>query len=129
MPMRSERPRPDAPVDSGTGRRGGTGALPAETMAGLGFALYAGAKLPGVVMADGTPDGNYQMWLHDRNGSAATVTQEEVWSYGPRRLWEEATAVHEAYVNDGSPGPGDFGLTVSPGGQRLWLRSPDTPLD
>ncbi|WP_342030732.1 hypothetical protein [Streptomyces melanosporofaciens] len=97
-------------------------------MTGLGFALYAGAKLPGVVMADGAPDGRYQIWLHDRNGSAATVTHGEVWQYGPRRLWEEATAVHKAYVNDGSPDSGDFGLTVSPDGQRLWLRSPDAPL-
>ncbi|MGP3946473.1 methyltransferase domain-containing protein [Streptomyces sp. 6N106] len=128
MPMRSERPGPDLPVDSGTGRRGSTGPLPIDTMTGLGFALYAGAKLPGVVMADGAPDGRYQLWLHDRNGSAATVTQEEVWQYGPRRLWEEATAAHKAYVNEGSPDSGDFGLTVSPGGQRLWLRSPDAPL-
>ncbi|MBI0300916.1 methyltransferase domain-containing protein [Streptomyces sp. PRKS01-29] len=128
MPIRSERPGPDVPVDSGTGRRGSTGALPAETMAHLGFALYAGAKLPGVVMADGTADGRDQIWLHDRKGSAATVTQGEVWQYGPRQLWEEAVAVHKAYVHDGSPDPGDFGLTVSPGGQRLWLRSPDTAL-
>ncbi|NIY65278.1 methyltransferase domain-containing protein [Streptomyces malaysiensis] len=128
MPMRSERPGPDLPVDSGTGRRGSTGALPADIMAGLGFALYAGARLPGVVMADGAPDGRYQIWLHDRKGSAATVTQEEVWQYGPRPLWEEATAVHNAYVKDGSPDVGDFGLTVSPDGQRLWLRSPDALL-
>ncbi|WP_413101033.1 methyltransferase domain-containing protein [Streptomyces sp. Inha503] len=128
MPMRSERPGPDAPVDSGTGRRSGTGELPVETMAGLGFALYAGARLPGVVMADGAPDGGYRIWLHDRNGSAATITQEEVWSYGPRRLWDEVTTVYDAYVQDGSPDSGDFGLTVSLGGQRLWLRSPDTPL-
>ncbi|WJD99684.1 methyltransferase domain-containing protein [Streptomyces antimycoticus] len=128
MPMRSERPGPDLPVDSGTGRRGPTGELSVDTMTGLGFALYAGAKLPGVVMADGAPEGRYQIWLHDRNGSAATVTQKEVWQYGPRQLWEEATAVHRAYVNEGSPDSGDFGLTVSPHGQRLWLRSPDAPL-
>ncbi len=51
-----------------------------------------------------------------------------MWQYGPRWLWEEVTAVRDAYVSDGSPGSGDFGLTVSPGGQRLWLRSPDAPL-
>ena len=125
MPMRSERPRPDAPVDSRTGRRGTPGSLPLDAPADLGFALYAGTRLPGVVMADGTQHGTYQMWLHDREGSAATVNARETWQYGPRDLWQEVTSVYGDFVTAGSPGADAFGLTVTPEGQRVWLH-PDS---
>ncbi|MFF7649400.1 methyltransferase domain-containing protein [Streptomyces sp. NPDC007983] len=121
MPMRSERPRPDAPVDSGTGRRGSPGPLPLDAPADLGFALFAGARLPGVVMADGTQDGTYQVWLHDREGSAATVNAQETWQYGPRDLWQEVTAVYDDFVAAGSPGADVFALTVTSEGQQVWL--------
>lgn len=121
MPMRSERPRPDAPVDSGTGRRGAPASLPLDALADLGFALYAGARLPGVVMTDGTQDGTYQIWLHDREGSAATVTAQETWQYGPRDLWQDVMAVYDDFVTAGSPGADAFELTVSSEGQQVRL--------
>ncbi|MFI0779611.1 hypothetical protein [Streptomyces sp. NPDC021212] len=123
MPMRSERPRPDAPVDSGTARRGTPGSLPLPALADLGFALYAGARLPGVVMADGTQDGRYQLWFHDREGSAATVNAQETWQYGPRDLWQEVMAVYADFVTAGSPGADAFGLTVTAEGQQVRLHS------
>jgi len=126
MPMRSERPRQDSPVDSGTGRRGNPGSLPLGTLADLGFALYAGARLPGVVMAEGTHDGTYQMWLHDRSGSAATINAQKTWQYGPRDLWQEVMAVYDDFVAVGSPGADAFGLTVTSEGQQVWL-PPDSP--
>jgi protein-L-isoaspartate(D-aspartate) O-methyltransferase len=128
MPMRSERPRPDAPVDSGTGRRADPGPLPLGALADLGFALYAGARLPGVVMAEGTQDGTYQMWLHDRNGSAATINAREAWQYGPRDLWQEVTGVHGDFVAAGSPRADAFGLAVTAKEHQVWLHSPHTPL-
>ncbi|MER6140385.1 methyltransferase domain-containing protein [Streptomyces sparsogenes] len=127
MPMRSHRPAPDAPVDGSTGRHTPGTAVP-DTVASLGFALYAGARLPGVAMTDGRHEGAYQVWLWDRKGSAATVTDEEVWQYGPRSLWEEVTEVHAAYVGEGSPSADKFGLTVDGTGQRVWLRSPEAPI-
>ena len=112
---------PGRPVDSGTGRRGTPGSLPLDARADLGFALYAGARLPGVVMADGTQDGAYQMWLHDREGSAATVNAQETWQYGPRDLWAEVTAVYDDFVAAGSPGADAFELTVTSEGRQVWL--------
>ncbi|WP_055550636.1 methyltransferase domain-containing protein [Streptomyces sp. NBRC 110028] len=120
MPMRSERPRPDAPVDSGTGRRVSPGPQPLGALADLGFALYAGARLPGVVMADGTQDDTYQVWLHDREGSAAVVNAQEAWQYGPRDLWREVTAVYDDFVTAGCPSADVFELTVTSEGQQMW---------
>ncbi|MFF5720250.1 protein-L-isoaspartate O-methyltransferase [Streptomyces buecherae] len=125
MSMRSHRPRADAPVDSGTGRRSVPTTDP-RNLADLGFARYATGRLPGVVMADGDHEGTYQVWLHDRRGSAATATGGEVWQYGPRDLWEEVTTVYEDFTREGSPSADAFGVTVTPqGDQRIWLREPD----
>lgn len=127
MPMRSHRPVADAPVDGSTARLAPGNTVP-DTVASLGFALYTSARLPGVAMTDGRYEGTYQIWLWDREGSAATVTNEEVWQYGPRSLWEEVAEAHAAYVGDGSPSAEEFGVTVDGAGQRVWLRSPEAPI-
>ncbi|MBH5338418.1 methyltransferase domain-containing protein [Streptomyces pactum] len=127
MPMRSHRPAQDAPVDDSTARPS-PGALVPETLASLGFALYASARLPGIAMTQGQHDGVPQVWLWDRQGSAATVTDREVWQYGPRDLWDEVTEVHAVYIRAGAPAAEEFGVTVDSGGQRLWLRSPEHPV-
>ncbi|WKX71917.1 methyltransferase domain-containing protein [Streptomyces sp. XD-27] len=131
MPMRSERPHEGLAVDDGTARRAtatgnGTGTVSPDGLAGLaglGFALYAGLRLPGVVMADGEHDGRSQVWLHDRAGSAATATAEEVWQYGPRDLWDEVAAVHADYVRDGSPDADAFEVAVTADGHHVRRRS------
>lgn len=124
MPMRSHRPREEAMVDSRTGRRS-TSAVDPQCLANLGFALYASVRLPGVVMADGESDGGYQVWLHDRAGSGATATREEVWQYGPRDLWAETTAVFQDFVRQGSPGVEEFGVTVTARNeQHMWRGDP-----
>ncbi|MER5971450.1 methyltransferase domain-containing protein [Streptomyces sp. NPDC002055] len=51
-----------------------------------------------------------------------------VWQYGPRRLWDEAETAYRWWRDAGEPGPGRFGLTVTPDGQLPWLDSPDRPL-
>ena len=122
--MRSNAPARTPPWTAAPAAAGATstpGSLPLDAPADLGFALYAGARLPGVVMADGTQDGAYQMWLHDREGSAATVNAQETWQYGPRDLWAEVTAVYDDFVAAGSPGADAFELTVTSEGRQVWL--------
>ncbi|MER5971378.1 methyltransferase [Streptomyces sp. NPDC002055] len=48
-----------------------------------------------------------------------------VWQHGPRRLWDEVEAAHLWWLSAGMPRPEEFGLTVTPEGERFWLRFPD----
>lgn len=126
MPMRSHRPPPPAPVDDTTARPVGAAVDPRD-MLSLGFALYAGARMPGVRMVHADRGGDTaQVWLQDADGSAATaVTGEEAYEYGTRALWREAERVHEEYVGLGSPAADSFGLTVTAHGRRVWLGGPE----
>ncbi|MFJ2646440.1 methyltransferase domain-containing protein [Streptomyces sp. NPDC087420] len=126
MPMRSHR-LPDAgPVDSNTSRSSEAGADPRQLLS-LGFALYAGARLPGVTMSHAEAGTTVTVWLQDEAGSAAVAaTGESVWEYGERNLWAEVEAVYAEYVSLGQPEGDIFGLTVTPAGQEVWLRSPRT---
>ncbi|WP_435861291.1 hypothetical protein [Streptomyces parvus] len=59
------------------------------------------------------------------DGAAATAaTGEEVWQYGPGRLWEEIEQVCWEYEAAGRPDAEQFGLTVTDRGQQIWLRDP-----
>ncbi|MEU6979140.1 MULTISPECIES: methyltransferase [unclassified Streptomyces] len=51
-----------------------------------------------------------------------------VWQYGPRRLWNEVEAAYAWWFRQGRPGPGRYGLTTTPEGERVWLDHPDRPL-
>lgn len=94
-----------------------------------------GLPVPDVVhttssRADGTTIG----WLFSlRCRSWAVVffddePEAEVYQGGPRRLWNEVEAAHRWWTGQGRPGHAEFGLTVGPGGERVWPRSPDNPL-
>ncbi|MEV7018941.1 hypothetical protein [Streptomyces sp. NPDC093991] len=48
----------------------------------------------------------------------------EVWQYGPADLWRQVQDVWEEYTALDAPAAGEFGLTLPPGGQRVWLRDP-----
>ncbi|GAA4918611.1 methyltransferase domain-containing protein [Streptomyces coeruleoprunus] len=128
MPMRSHRQQDAVPVDDSTARRY-AGVLAPRELLSLGFALYAGARLPGVRMWHSGTDPDVRVWLQDEKGSAATAGEEDVWQYGARDLWREVERVHAEYVRLGCPGHADFGLTVTPGGEGVWLRSPARILD
>ncbi|MCZ7414846.1 methyltransferase [Streptomyces sp. WMMC897] len=53
-------------------------------------------------------------------GSAFTV-----WEHGSRRLWREVESAHRWWREAGGPGPGDFGMTVTPDGRHTaWLGRP-----
>ncbi|MEI7034364.1 methyltransferase [Streptomyces pratensis] len=123
MPMRSHRV-PDLHKVPGKGRARAAGLDPARLL-DLGFALYAGARLPGVrLIHQGTPAG-VQVWVTRENGAAATAaTGEEVWQYGPGLLWEEIEQAWWEYESVGRPDAEHFGLTVTDRGQQVWLRDP-----
>ncbi|MEU3977326.1 methyltransferase domain-containing protein [Streptomyces bacillaris] len=122
MPMRSHRPVPHE--IEGKGRPRAAGLDPARIL-DLGFALYAGARLPGVrVTGRGTTDGA-RVWVSHPDGAAATVaTGEEAWQYGPGLLWEEIEQAWQEYESAGLPDAEQFGLTVTDCGQYIWLRDP-----
>ncbi|MER5553607.1 methyltransferase domain-containing protein [Streptomyces sp. NPDC002793] len=127
MPMRSHRPV--AHAIEGNGRTRAAGLDPARVL-DLGFALYAGARLPGVrVTGRETPEGA-RVWVSHENGAAVTTASgEEVWQYGPGFLWEEVEQAWREYEDMGRPDPGQFGLTVTAGGQHVWLRDPHTVIE
>jgi len=122
-PMRSHR-APDLHEVHGKGRARAAGLDPARLL-DLGFALYAGARLPGVrLIHQNTPNG-VQVWATREDGGATTAaTGEEVWQYGPGFLWEEIEQTWWEYETVGRPDAEQFGLTVTDRGQQVWLRDP-----
>ncbi len=123
MPMRAHRV-PDLHAVRGKGRARAAGLDPAQLL-DLGFALYAGARLPGVRLIHHNTDEGVQVWVTREGGAAATAaTGEEVWQYGPGFLWEEIEQVWWEYEAVGRPDAEQFGLTVTDRGQQVWLRDP-----
>ncbi|MFJ3574517.1 methyltransferase domain-containing protein [Streptomyces rubiginosohelvolus] len=124
MPMRAHR-LPDLHAVRGKGRARAAGLDPAQLL-DLGFALYAGARLPGVRLIHQNTGQGVQVWVTRENGSAATAaTGEEVWQYGPGFLWEEIEQTWWEYETEGRPDAERFGLTVTDRGQHVWLRDPN----
>ncbi|MFJ9187628.1 methyltransferase domain-containing protein [Streptomyces anulatus] len=127
MPMRSHRP-----VDhriGGKGRQRAAGLDPARIL-DLGFALYAGARLPGVRVSGKECADGARVWVSHESGSAATTaTGEAVWQYGPGLMWEEIETVWREYEQLGRPDQGQFGLTVTDLGQQMWLREPHAVIE
>ncbi|NED02449.1 methyltransferase [Streptomyces sp. SID6648] len=123
MPMRAHR-LPDLHDVRGRGRARAAGLDPARLL-DLGFALYAGARLPGVRLIHHNTDEGVQVWVTREDGAAATAsTGEEVWQYGPGFLWEEIEQTWWEYETEGRPDADQFGLTVTDRGQQVWLRGP-----
>ncbi|MFI8200197.1 methyltransferase [Streptomyces sp. NPDC085942] len=124
MSMRSHRV-PDLHEVRGKGRARAAGLDPARLL-DLGFALFAGARLPGVRMVhQGLPDGGVRVWVTRENGGGATTASgEEVWQYGVGLVWEEIEQTWWEYEAAGRPTAEEFGLTVTDRGQQVWLRDP-----
>ncbi|MYR93114.1 MULTISPECIES: methyltransferase domain-containing protein [unclassified Streptomyces] len=122
MPMRSHRPIPHE--IEGKGRPRAVGLDPARLL-DLGFALYAGARLPGVrVTGRETADGA-RVWVSSADGAGVmAATGEEVWQYGPGFLWEEIEQAWREYETAGRPDADQFGLTVTNASHQVWLRDP-----
>ncbi|KFK89866.1 methyltransferase [Streptomyces sp. JS01] len=123
MPMRAHR-LPDLHEVRGKGRARAAGLDPAQLL-DLGFALYAGARLPGVRLIHKGTEAGVQVWVTREDGAGATAaTGEEVWQYGPGFLWEEIEQTWWEYETEGRPDADQFGLTVTDRGQQVWLRDP-----
>ncbi|MEU7278606.1 methyltransferase domain-containing protein [Streptomyces sp. NPDC045431] len=123
MPMRSHRAPAAAPVDDSTARASKNTVQPRQGLS-LGFALYAGTRLPDVRLWHSEKNGTVQVWAQDCEGSAATATGDEVWQYGPRDLWSEIEHTWQEYDHLGSPELTEFGLTVRASHQEVWLHAP-----
>ncbi|MEV6982254.1 methyltransferase domain-containing protein [Sphaerisporangium sp. NPDC051017] len=93
---------------------------------GVGLDVAMAGLMPGV-SATTKPDEPFQvsLWFGE---SAAHVAGDEVTQYGDRNLWDELEDVFFAWIEWGSPDRDRFGLTVTPGGQYVWLDTPDTPV-
>ncbi|MGW0787503.1 methyltransferase domain-containing protein [Streptomyces sp. NPDC002911] len=129
MPMRSHRTAGHHEVDGTVGRARAASVDPAELLT-LGFALYAGARLPGVRLTHADTNDGAQVWATREDGAAATAaTGEDVWQYGPGFLWEDIEQVWLEYRALSRPGPDQFGLTVTDRGQRVWLRDPHAVIE
>ncbi|MEW2521131.1 methyltransferase domain-containing protein [Actinacidiphila alni] len=75
-------------------------------------------------------DGMRPVWLYglsDRSWAVAVFrdgSPTDVHQYGGRDLWTEVETAHTWWKGRGGPGFERFGLTVSAGGQDVWLDEP-----
>ncbi|MEV2275542.1 methyltransferase domain-containing protein [Nocardiopsis sp. NPDC049922] len=91
------------------------------TDANFRFALWA--RSPHLTIALG-PDAG----VSERDGAwAQPVDARDVDVAGPVDLWEQVEEAHAWWVRSGSLGPADFGITVTPEGQRVRVRRPLPP--
>ncbi|MFE3742711.1 methyltransferase domain-containing protein [Streptomyces sp. NPDC059134] len=118
-------PRPSAPTTTGLDPRCVLGDEDAAFTAGL---LVPHCRY-GVGHGTG---GDFTLWLADHStGSWASVDHvpgadiHPLQQHGPRALWSEVEAAYTWWQRAGSPVRTRYGLTVTPGGQRLWLDTPD----
>ncbi|MDJ0460566.1 methyltransferase [Streptomyces sp. H27-C3] len=123
MAMRSHR-TPDGPPVEGRARATDTALDPRQLLT-LGFAIYAGARMPGVSMIHREVGATVEVWLMDGAGSGAFCEPgEQAWQYGDRDLWSDIETTYQEYAALGSPTSDAFGLTVTPRSQEVWLTHP-----
>lgn len=81
-------------------------------------------------------DGSVMTWFVDHTTGAwaslryePDATEFEVRQAGRRRLWDEIDAAYRWWAAAGSPGPARYGITVTRGGQTVWLDEPDNTIN
>ncbi|MFJ8650073.1 methyltransferase domain-containing protein [Streptomyces sp. NPDC093546] len=129
MPMRSHRAPAPAPVDDSTARASKSTVHPRQLLQSLGFALYAGTRLPDVRLWHSGHKGAVAVWAQDRDGSATSATCNEVWQYGPRELWSDIERIWAEYDQLGRPELTEFGLTVRASRQEVWMHDPSRVIE
>ncbi|MFG2397073.1 methyltransferase domain-containing protein [Streptomyces lydicus] len=129
MPMRSHRGGQGSAPDTSSPRSRPVLVHPQETIT-PGFAVYAGARLPGVSLIEGRQDAALRVWVHDGQGSGAIADADgTVTEFGPRALWGDVEAVWGEWAGQlRRPAETEFGLTVTAGGDRVWVRAPSAPV-
>ncbi|MFF4948805.1 methyltransferase domain-containing protein [Streptomyces chattanoogensis] len=124
MPMRSHRTAQGANPDTSTARSRRTEVQPGETIT-PGFALYAGARLPGVTLVEGREGGDLRVWVSDGRGAGAIADEDgTVTEFGGRSLWAEVEAAWREWDELNRPADSDMGLTVTGSAEHVWVRSP-----
>ncbi|WP_432277625.1 methyltransferase domain-containing protein [Kitasatospora brasiliensis] len=102
-------------------------------------AFAIGLRVPGVrtlhTWDEADPAGTHRFHLADDAGSCASVRFQDwagpdaVHQSGPRRLWDEVTSAHLAWLADDRPELTRFGLTITAeGDQQVWLDAPGNVL-
>ncbi|ARQ72244.1 hypothetical protein CAG99_09050 [Streptomyces marincola] len=74
---------------------------------------------------DGAPNA-IGLWTGDGSTATATMTGK-VRQVGPRRLWEELEQLAVTFGDIDRVAREDFGITVTPDGQRVWYGTEDGP--
>ena len=122
-------------VDTSSTATGSTSSVPPIEVATGEGAFSVGLHLPDVQCGVFPEDnGRYEVLLyHVATESVARVLvtppaavegRYPVRQHGPRKLWNEAENAYRWWVEHGAPGRTQYGLTITPTGQHLWLDEP-----
>ncbi|MFB7665999.1 methyltransferase domain-containing protein [Kitasatospora sp. NPDC056138] len=114
-------PRHRRPVDRDLG--------PLRTDWDLRFALRV--ALPELDVTTAVDSDGTSAWLHDGRDSWAALSARTgggavAHQGGPRRLADALEAAWRQWEDDGRPDVYEYGMTVTPGGQFVWCRDPET---
>ncbi|MFD9596782.1 protein-L-isoaspartate O-methyltransferase [Kitasatospora sp. NPDC059973] len=93
----------------------------------LRFALRV--AVPDVAVFTAADEDGVSAWAHDGDRSWAALSAAgddtvTVYQGGPRRVGDELLSAWDQWDGLGRPTPYDYGMTVLPDGQFLWLRDP-----
>ncbi|MFE5587270.1 protein-L-isoaspartate O-methyltransferase [Kitasatospora sp. NPDC056531] len=94
----------------------------------LRFALRV--AVPEAVVITGRDEDGVNAWIHDGNASWAALSARGDGSAvlhqgGPRRIGDELLTAWSQWEAHGQPTPYDYGITVTPERQWVWLCDPD----
>jgi protein-L-isoaspartate(D-aspartate) O-methyltransferase len=132
MMMRSQRP-PHATMDDGSGQDLSTRVDPRLIAYAPAGGLLAMAALTGLQVTFEERGDRLFLWVMDQDDPGAWTlttaapgqTEYEMYQLGDRRVWDEVTDAYARWVSWGEPGRDRFGMTVTPGGQHIWLDDPE----
>ncbi|WP_232788805.1 methyltransferase domain-containing protein [Streptomyces odonnellii] len=117
--------RGDGPPDSE--RPLGRDLRPLRQNSSLLFALRV--ALPDVRITTREKDEGVIAWLHDGKASwatlSSTVSDDMAYQGGPRRLADEVDAAWDWWLAQDQPSLYEFGMTVTPDSQVVWVRDPE----
>lgn len=104
---------------------------PLKFDASFAIGLHMPTVISELVFAEGENDPRFVVYLVDsESGSWASwhvhpsETSHEVRQHGPRDLFSEFEAAYRWWLDSGSPGVEQFGMTVSANHQIIWLNRP-----
>ncbi|MFC4584509.1 methyltransferase domain-containing protein [Sphaerisporangium corydalis] len=99
-----------------------------------GAAVAVAGLLPDVYGAHADQEGgefHLSLWSEESDAQvhyAPDYKAVAVLQRGPRNLWDEVAAAYLRWLSWGAPSKDRFGMTVTRGGQHIWLDSPDNSI-